>query len=232
MLSQQQWGDVVFYGALAAVLGGSVGYILFYDFAAIYSDPTALISVWEGGRSLHGGLLGVLLASYIYSKIKKIRWIEITDFVAPVVALGIGVGRLGNFFNTELPGRVTESVVGVHFPCSVVRVLNYTCTGDYELLLRHVSSLYQAFATGIVVFTLVWIYSSRQRAIGQVSGCFLLVYGLGRFCTEFFREPDWNIGFIFWDSLTMGQLLSLPLIISGIWLLTPQSARLLAAYRR
>ena len=232
VLTQQQWGDIVFYGAFAAVLGGRIGYVLFYDFALIFSDPLSLLKVWAGGRSLHGGLLGVLLALCIYSKVKKIAWFQIADFVAPMVALGIGVGRLGNFFNTELPGRVTESVFGVHFPCMVVRALNVTCTGEYELFLRHVSSLYQAFVTGIVVFGLVWIYSGKPRALGQVSGSFLLLYGLGRFCTEFFREPDWNIGFILFDSLTMGQLLSMPMVVLGIWLLMPQSARLLEAYGR
>lgn len=171
--------------------------------------------------SFHGGLIGVTIAIFIWSKLKGLVFVKVIDFVAPVVPIGVGIGRLGNFMNTELPGRVTESFLGVHFPCSAVDQINLTCVGDYETVTRHVSSLYQALTTGVIVFVMLWWFSAKPRARGQVSGMFALLYGSGRFVTEFFREPDYFLGFVIGNWLTMGQLLSLPLILLGLFLLTP-----------
>ncbi len=223
----QQWSDLVFYGMLGTLIGGRLGYALFYDLGRVLQDPLVVFRIWEGGMSFHGGLLGVLTAFLVWGRLKGESFFKIADFVAPLVSLGIGFGRLGNFANTELPGRVTESFLGFHFPCHAVVALNPNCIGEYEPVLRHVSSLYQAFTTGVIVFAVVWIYSSRQRPLGSVTGLFLTLYGLGRFCTEFFREPDAHLGFILGNWLSMGQLLSLPLIAGGFVLLSPPVSKYL-----
>ena len=179
--------------------------------------------------SFHGGLLGVVAAMFIWSRINSVPILKLLDFVAVLAPLGVGIGRLGNFINTELPGRVTESFLGVHFPCHAVQQLTINCLGDYESMTRHVSSLYQAFTTGVIVFGIVWWYSSKPRDNGKVCGLFALLYGLGRFTTELFREPDYFLGFVIGDWLTMGQLLSLPLIAIGVLMLTPPINRRLNA---
>lgn len=219
--TQWQWSDLVFYGMVGTLLGGRLGYALFYDFGRVLQDPLWTFRIWEGGMSFHGGLLGVLAAFLLWAKVNNEKFFKIADFVAPLVSIGIGFGRLGNFANTELPGRVTESFLGVHFPCDAVVALNPECLGAFEPSLRHISSLYQAVTTGVLVFAVVWIYSSRERPLGRITGLFLALYGLGRFCTEYFREPDAHLGFIVGNWLSMGQLLSLPLIAAGIVLLTP-----------
>lgn len=228
-LTQQQWADIVFYGAVAGVVAGRIGYVLFYDFQAMFADPLTLFKIWEGGRSLHGGMLGTMAAIWVYIKVCGLPFFRTTDFVVPMVAIGIGIGRIGNFLNTELPGRITESAFGVHFPCSVVRVFNATCTGEFEALTRHVSSLYQAFVTGVIVFAAVWLYTAKPRPIGMASGFFLIAYGVGRTLTELFRQPDWNVEFVALDAVTMGQVLCIPMIVVGILLMTPQSVRFLEA---
>ena len=216
-----QWSDIVFYGTIGTLVGGRLGYVLFYDFGRTLEDPLWIFRIWEGGMSFHGGLLGVMVALLLWSHRHKFRLFEIADFVAPLVSIGIGFGRLGNFANTELPGRVTESFLGVHFPCYAVTQLNPMCVGEFEPVTRHVSSLYQAFTSGVIVFVVVWLYSSNKRPLGSVSGLFLASYGVGRFCTEFFREPDVGLGFIIGEWMTMGQLLSIPLIVAGVLLMTP-----------
>ena len=226
--SIDQWGDLLFYGIIGTLVGGRIGYAVFYGWETLTADPLWLLRIWEGGMSFHGGLCGVILTLFIFAKKKRTSFLSITDFVAPLVSIGIGFGRIGNFANTELPGRVTESVLGVHFPCHAVMGLNPMCLGEYETLMRHVSSLYQAIVTGIIVFTLVWLYSSKQRPLGTVSGLFLLLYGVGRFFTEFFRQPDIELGFIRWGWLTMGQILSIPLIVLGAIFLLPNTSRYFA----
>ncbi len=217
----QQVSDVVFYGALGAVLGGRIGYVFFYGFEQFLADPLWLFRIWDGGMSFHGGLLGVIAAMFLFARATGRTFLQVSDFVAPLVPLGLGFGRLGNFANTELPGRMTESPLGLVYPChaDAIRAMNPTCTGEWEDFARHPSPLYQAFAEGLVLFVIVWLFSSKPRPTGQVSGVFLLGYGVLRFTTEFLREPDVQLGFIALDWLTMGQLLSIPMVLFGIVLI-------------
>ena len=217
--TDQQISDMVFYGALGAVLGGRVGYVLFYGFDTFLNDPLYLLRMWEGGMSFHGGLAGVALAMMYFARKTERRWIDVADFLAPLCPIGLGLGRMGNFINMELPGRVTDSTFGLIYKCEKVRGLNMTCVGEWENVARHPSALYQAFAEGVVLFVLVWFISSRPRAAGFVSGVFLAGYGLLRVVTENFRSPDAHIGYLAFDWVTMGQILSLPLIIAGMLLI-------------
>ena len=223
--SRDEVSDVVFYGAVGAVLGGRLGYSLFYGFETILRDPLFVLRIWDGGMSFHGGLLGTLLALWWFGRKTDRSFWQVADFVAPLVPIGLGLGRLGNFANTELPGRATESVFGLIYPCTAdaIRSLNQLCIGPWESFARHPSPLYQAFAEGLVLFALVWWVSARRpgdppHKVGLVSGVFLAGYGVLRFITEFFREPDVGIDFVAFDWLTMGQLLSLPMVIVGILL--------------
>jgi phosphatidylglycerol:prolipoprotein diacylglycerol transferase len=219
--NRQEVSDVVFYGAIGAVLGGRIGYTLFYGFDLLRADPLYIFRIWEGGMSFHGGLLGALLALWWFGRKTGRTFLQVGDFVAPLVPLGLGFGRLGNFANTELPGRATDGIFGLVYPCAAdaVRALNPMCTGAWEPFARHPSPLYQAFAEGLLLFGIVWLFSSRPRPVGAVSGVFLLAYGVFRFCTELFREPDVHLGFVALDWLTMGQVLSIPMILVGILLL-------------
>lgn len=218
--SRQEVSDVVFYGALGAVLGGRVGYVLFYGLDQLLRDPLFLIRIWDGGMSFHGGLLGCLAAMWWFGRRTDRSFLQVGDFVAPLVPIGLGLGRLGNFANMELPGRPTESVFGLIYPCSAesVRSIDQLCTGQWESFARHPSPLYQAFAEGLLLFVLVWLVSARPRAVGVVSGVFLIGYGVLRFVTEFFREPDAHMHFDLLPWLTMGQRLSIPMVIVGILL--------------
>jgi phosphatidylglycerol:prolipoprotein diacylglycerol transferase len=219
--NRQEVSDVVFYGAIGAVLGGRIGYTLFYGFELLRHDPLYILRIWEGGMSFHGGLIGTLLALWWFGRRTGRRFLQVGDFVAPLLPLGLGLGRLGNFANTELPGRATDSMFGMIYPCAAdaVRALNPMCTGVWEPFARHPSPLYQAFAEGLVLFVVVWLYSARARPVGAVSGMFLLGYGVLRTTTEFFREPDVQLGFVALDWLTMGQVLSIPMIVIGILLI-------------
>ncbi len=217
--------DLLFYGGFGVIVGGRLGYILLYAHEQFLNEPTILFRLWEGGMSFHGGLVGVLIASFVWARLRKIPYLPVMDFVAPLVPIGIGLGRIGNFINTELPGRVTEFALGVHFPCSAVRHYNLLCVTEWESVTRHISSLYQAFAEGVVLFVVMWVFSSRPRQIGMVSGMFLICAGVIRIVTEFFREPDVGIGFILFESITFGQVLSVPVILGGIVLVLPLSRR-------
>ena len=214
-----QIADLLFYGVVGVVIGGRVGFVLFYGFEDFLRDPLWLVRIWEGGMSFHGGLLGVIVATWLYARKASRSLLEATDLVAPLAPVGLGLGRIGNFINAELPGRVTEWPLGVHFPCTSVHSLNRACFGDFEPVLRHVSSLYQAAAEGVALFMLVWWFAAKPRRTGQISGMFLLGYGTLRFLTEFFREPDVHKGFVAFDWLTMGQALSLPMAACGLVLL-------------
>lgn len=226
--SAQEVSDVVFYGAVGAVLGGRFGYVFFYGFEQFLRDPLWLIRIWDGGMSFHGGLLGGVAALWWFGRRTSRSFLQVSDFMAPLVPLGLGFGRLGNFANTELPGRATDSLFGMIYPCSAdaIRAINPLCTGQWEAFARHPSPLYQAVSEGLVLFVLVWLVSARPRAAGVVSGTFLAGYGALRFATEFFRQPDSHLGFIALDWLTMGQLLSIPMFIIGILLVfrPPRSA--------
>lgn len=212
----QDISDLVFYGAMGAVLGGRVGYVMFYNFDVFLADPIYLFRMWEGGMSFHGGLLGVMAGiAYLAHKTQR-RWLDVADFLVPLVPIGLGLGRIGNFINMELPGRVTDSAFGLIYKCQAVQGLTQTCVTEWENVARHPSSLYQAFTEGLLLFVVVWMVSTKPRPAGFVSGVFLAGYGLMRLSTENFRSPDAHIGFLAFDWLTMGQLLSLPMLIAGI----------------
>lgn len=199
-------GDLIFYGALGVILGGRIGYTLFYGLDAFLADPLRILRLWEGGMSFHGGLLGVLAAMAWFARRTGRRFFTVTDFIAPLVPIGLGAGRLGNFINGELWGRVTDSPVGMVFP-----------TGGP--LPRHPSQLYEAFLEGLVLFAVLWWFSARPRPPMAVSALFLLGYGTFRFSVEFLREPDAHLGFVALGWMSMGQLLSVPLVLFGILLM-------------
>ena len=216
--TRDELSDLVFYGALGAVLGGRIGYVLFYNASVLANDPLYLFRIWEGGMAFHGGLLGVLVAMLLFARRTGRSFISITDFLAPLCPIGLGLGRMGNFINMELPGRVSESGVGMIYPCDAVIAISPMCVGAWESVVRHPSPLYQAFFEGAVLFTLLWLVSRTPRPAGFVSALFLCGYGSFRLLTEFFREPDAHIGFVLFGGVSMGQLLSLPLLIAGILL--------------
>ena len=219
--TQNDVSDVVFYGAIGGVIGGRVGSVLFYNFDRFLSDPLYLLRLWEGGMSIHGGFIGAVIALWLFSRRTNRTFWRVTDFVATLTPIGLGCGRLGNFANTELPGRITDSAFGMHYPCAAdaIRAISMTCTEQYEAVARHPSSLYQAFAEGVVLFAIVWIVAMKPRPTGFVTGVFLLAYGVIRMFTEQFRLPDAHIGYLGADWLTMGQVLSLPLALIGILLM-------------
>ena len=202
--SKAQVDDLVFFIALGVILGGRVGYVLFYNFGALLDDPLMLFRIWEGGMSFHGGLLGVLLAMGLFARKIHKGFFEVTDFIAPLVPPGLFFGRIGNFINGELWGRVSD------VPWATV----FYGPGAGELP-RHPSQLYQAALEGVALFLILWLFSAKLRPTMAVSGMFLFWYGVFRFVVEFFRQPDAHLGYLLgW--LTMGQLLSLPMIIIGV----------------
>lgn len=217
--SGQNISDLVFYGAVGAVLGGRVGYVFFYNFDYFLSDPIYLLRMWEGGMSFHGGLLGVALGVLYFARKSQRRWIDVLDFLVPLSPIGLGLGRIGNFINMELPGRVTDSAFGLIYHCNAVRGLTQTCVGEWETVARHPSPLYQALTEGLILFIIVWIVSAKPKARGFVTGVFLVGYGVVRLGTENFRSPDAHLGYIAFDWLTMGQILSIPMVIAGIVLI-------------
>lgn len=204
--TSNQLSDVVFFAAIGAILGGRIGYVLFYDFEYFIANPIFLFQTWKGGMSFHGGLLGVMIALWICSNKLKKTFLELTDLIIPVVPIGLGAGRIGNFINGELWGRVTDLPWGMVFP-------------QAGGLARHPSQLYEFLLEGVVLFLILWFFSMRDRPRGAISGLFLLLYGLFRFTIEFFREPDFQQGFVAFNWLTKGQLLSIPMIVFGMILL-------------
>jgi len=201
-----QIDDLLIMVMIGVILGGRLGHVLFYDFERYISNPLQILQIWKGGMSFHGGLLGVLFSFWLYGKKNGRSFLEISDFVAPLVPLGILWGRLGNFINGELWGKTSELPWAMIFPYA----------GN---LPRHPSQLYEAFFEGLVLFILVWTFSNIKRPIGAVSGLFALGYGIFRFAIEFVREPDIQLGYLAFGWLTMGQILCIPLIAIGIWLL-------------
>jgi len=204
--TEQQISDLIFYGALGAVLGGRTGYVLFYDLPAYLAEPLRIFKIWEGGMSFHGGLIGVMAAMLLYSRHLKKTFFEVMDFLAPLVPVGLGAGRLGNFINGELWGRVTDVPWAMVFP-------------NGGPLPRHPSQLYEACMEGLVLFAILWLYSQKPRPRMAVSGLFILCYGLFRFGVEFVRQPDAQLGYLALGWVTMGQILSTPLILIGSVLL-------------
>jgi phosphatidylglycerol---prolipoprotein diacylglyceryl transferase len=197
-----QFADLIFYCALGVVIGGRLGYLLFYGWARLSQDPWFLFRLWEGGMSFHGGFLGVLIAAGIYGKQHHRSFVAIMDFIAPLAPLGLLFGRLGNFINGELWGKPTEMPWGMIFP-------------NGGMVSRHPTQLYELFLEGLVMFFILWIYSYRERPRYAVSGLFLMSYGCFRSLIEFWRIPDEQLGYLAWDWLTMGQLLSIPMIVVG-----------------
>lgn len=194
--------DLLFYGVLGVVIGGRLGEVLFYQPGYYFSHPLQILAVWEGGMSFHGGFLGVLLAMALFARQRKFAWLQLMDFIAPLVPLGLGAGRIGNFINAELWGRPTDLPWGMVFP----RVDNAP---------RHPSQLYEFALEGLLLFALLWIYSRKPRPVGAVSGLFLIGYGSFRFLGEFARTPDDGIFGLMTLGISMGQWLSLPMVIAG-----------------
>lgn len=203
--------DMLFYGVFGVILGGRLGYVLFYKPLYYLAHPLEIFEVWHGGMSFHGGFIGVLIALWFFARQRGKRWLDVTDFVAPLIPLGLAAGRLGNFINGELVGRPTDLPWGMVFP-------------QVDQVPRHPSQLYEFGLEGVALFAVLWIFASRRRPPGAVSAVFLLGYGAFRFIGEFAREPDSFLGFLALG-LTMGQWLSLPMIVIGV-------VMLVWAYRR
>ncbi len=230
--------DFMFYGMLGVILGGRIGYVLFYHFSDFLANPAYLFKVWEGGMSFHGGFLGVAFAMWYGAYKYKKTAFQVFDFIVPCVSTGLMFGRIGNFINGELWGRVSDGTYNwlMLFPqaryADAELITNNPALqalavkfGDNYLLPRHPSQLYEAFAEGLLLFMLLWWYSAKPRPRMAVTALFLLGYGFSRFTIEFFRQPDADQGFILFGWMTKGQILTLPMIIGGIILL-------IVAYRR
>lgn len=248
----QQVSDVLFYGVLGVVLGGRLGYLLFYDLAAVVDDPHRIYQIWKGGMSYHGGLIGLGVAIWLFCRKTHKSTLAAADFIVPCAAIGLFFGRIGNFIGGELFGRLTTAPVGMLFPQapelidyqldwirtqapqwsglslsqvaseqpglyadSVSALEEAARSGALDAFARHPSQLYQALMEGLLLFIIVWVFSSKPRPVMSVTGLYFLGYGVFRFIAEFFRQPDSHIGTVAFDWLTMGQMLSLPLMVLG-----------------
>ena len=203
-INSVQVDDLLFYGMLGVIVGGRVGYAAVYGWAQFTSDPLYLFKITEGGMSFHGGLAGVIIAMWMYGRKLDLTIWRMTDFVAPIVPLGLGFGRVGNFINGELWGKPTD------VPWAFV----------VDGIARHPSQLYEAILEGFLLFLILWIYSAKPRPYLAVSGLFLLLYGVFRFTVEFYRIPDDHLKYLAFDWVTMGQILSVPMIIAGAVMMT------------
>ncbi len=201
----QQIEDLIFYGAIGVVSGGRLGYMLFYNFLNFLSDPLLIFAIQDGGMSFHGGFLGVLLAMVLFNRKYNKTFFTTMDFVAPLVPLGLGFGRIGNFINSELWGQITTSPFGMYI--------------EQQSVSRYPSQLVEAFLEGLILFIILWLFSNKLRPSMSISALFLIFYGLFRFIIEFIRLPDVQLGYLAFGWFTMGQLLSLPMILVGISLL-------------
>jgi phosphatidylglycerol:prolipoprotein diacylglycerol transferase len=201
-LSLRDLEDIIFYSVLGVIAGGRLGYVLFYKPAEYLAHPLEVFYLWQGGMSFHGGLVGVIVALLIFARKRNKTLLEIGDFVAPLIPLGLAAGRLGNFINGELWGRPTTLPWGMVFP--------QTADG----VARHPSQLYEMGLEGFALFALVWLFARKPRPTGQISAVFLMGYGVFRFLAEFTREPDNYLGLLA-GGLSMGQLLSLPMVLAG-----------------
>jgi phosphatidylglycerol:prolipoprotein diacylglycerol transferase len=206
-MSIREFDDLLFYIVLGVIIGGRLGYSIIYDLGNVIRIPLSVFYVWEGGMSFHGGLIGVCIAILVYASVKQKNWLDLGDFVAPLVPLGLAAGRVGNFINGELWGRPTDVPWAIVFPQS----------GSF--VGRHPSQLYEFFFEGLVLFMILWVFSKRQRPVGVISGLFLACYGFFRFSIEFMREPDQHLGLLSFG-LSMGQWLCVPMIFIGLVLVT------------
>jgi phosphatidylglycerol---prolipoprotein diacylglyceryl transferase len=223
--------DILFYGVLGTILGGRIGYVLFYKASYYFAHPLDIFKVWEGGMSFHGGMLGVIFAMTLFGYQRKRTWMQVTDFVAPLVPLGLAAGRLGNFINGELWGRVTDpsapwamlfpsasaddAIWLTQHPALAAKWHLNEVFAHYQMLPRHPSQLYEIALEGFTLFLVMWFFSRKARPVGAVSAVFLMGYGVARFTVEFAREPDDYLGLLA-ANLSMGQWLSLPMIVIGI----------------
>ena len=200
--------DLLFFGVVGVVLGGRLGYALFYKPGYYLQNPLEMLMLWKGGMSFHGGLLGVVLAMALFAKLRRRPFLQVTDLIAPCVPTGLASGRIGNFINGELWGRQADAALpwAMAFPQSG------------SMVPRHPSQLYQFLLEGLLLFVLLWWYSRRTRPLGQVSGAFLVGYGVLRFVAEYFREPDAFLGLLALN-MSMGQWLCLPMVLAGFWLM-------------
>lgn len=201
-IKKEQIGDLVSYAAMGVLFGGRLGYVVFYNPSFFWLHPLSIFTVWEGGMSFHGGFIGVCIAVILFAYRYQLSAFEVGDFLIPVVPIGLGLGRIGNFINGELWGRATSVSWGVIFPQA----------GPYP---RHLSILYEFLLEGPILFSIIWCFSRKKRARFLVSAVFLVCYGSFRFFCEFFRSPDPQLGFIAGGWLTMGQLLCLPMVVVG-----------------
>lgn len=200
-LDRNHLADLVTWAAIGVLAGGRLGYILFYDFSWYLANPLRIFAVWEGGMSFHGGLIGVIVMTWLFSRKKGVPFMELGDSAALAAPIGLGFGRIGNFINGELFGRVTDVPWAMVFPG--------------QTLPRHPSQLYESFLEGLVLFLILWTLDRKKLPVGVVSGAFLTGYGTFRFLVEFFREPDSHIGYML-GVFTRGQLLSLPVVLAGV----------------
>jgi phosphatidylglycerol:prolipoprotein diacylglycerol transferase len=200
--------DLLFFVVLGIVLGGRLGYLLFYGHERLLADPSYAFKVWQGGMSFHGGLIGVIVAMAWFARSRRLAFLQVADFVAPLVPPGLLAGRVGNFINGNLWGAPTDLPWGVVFPSPAA--------GDVA---RHPTQLYEAALEGLVLFAALWVYSRRPRPLGSICGLFLLGYGVMRFGVEFVRVPDAQLGYLAFGWLTMGQVLTVPMIVVGVALL-------------
>lgn len=198
--------DAIFYGAVGVIIGGRLGYMVFYDLPFFITHPWVVVQVWDGGMSFHGGLIGVIIALLWFEHQRKLPVFSVLDFLAPLVPVGLGLGRLGNFINGELWGRVTTSPIGMVFP-------------NGGPLPRYPSQLLELFLEGICLFIFLWLLSIKKRPKMFMSAWFLIGYSLCRMMAEFFRQPDPQYGYLAFNWLTMGQILCLPMLIAGCVLL-------------
>ncbi|MGQ0699458.1 MAG: prolipoprotein diacylglyceryl transferase [Panacagrimonas sp.] len=206
--SAQAVSDLLFFVALGVILGGRIGYTLFYNLPAFLADPLEIVRIWKGGMSFHGGLLGVIGAVWLFARTRKLAFFYVMDFTAIVVPFGLLTGRLGNFINAELWGAPSSLPWAMVFPT------------DPDRLPRHPSMLYEAFLEGAVMLIVLWWFSSKPRPPMAISGLFLILYGTFRSLVEFVRVPDAHIGYLAWGWLTMGQLLCLPMLLTGALLVS------------
>lgn len=204
--TREQVADMIFYISLGLLVGGRAGYMLFYAFHDLITHPIDLLKTWQGGMSFHGGIIGGMLALWIFSRRYKKKYLNTLDFVSPLIPIGLACGRLGNFINGELWGRVS------HLPWAMV----FPGAGP---LPRHPSQLYELLLEGILLFVILWFYSRKPRPLGAVAGVFGLGYGIFRFLVEFVRQPDPQLGFVAFGWMTRGQELCIPMILVGVWLI-------------